>query len=70
MNRNWSPFIAVGAGVVAGTAGLALYHFLVRKRYVIIAEQDVNRLYLSLESLRSEFEGLKENLRNDFEELK
>lgn len=70
MNQNWNPLIAVGAGLMASTTGVFLYHYLVRKRYILVPEQDVDRLYLSLECLRSELEELKENLKSDFEELR
>ncbi|XP_065214678.1 regulator of microtubule dynamics protein 1-like isoform X2 [Planococcus citri] len=61
MNRNFSTVLSVAAGVglLAGTTGVLLYHYVLGRRYVFVLEQDINRLHLSLENLRCEFEDLK-----------
>lgn len=61
MNRNFSTVLSVAAGVglLAGTTGVLLYHYMLGRRYVFVLEQDINKLHLSLENLRCEFEELK-----------
>lgn len=61
MNRNFTTVLSVAAGVglLAGTTGVLLYHYMLGRRYVFVLEQDINKLHLSLENLRCEFEELK-----------
>ena len=70
MSRNWNHFMTASVGLMVGSAGMLLYHYLVRRRYVLISERELNRLHVSLENLKSEFEELKEDMKNEFEELK
>lgn len=51
--------MAAGVGLLAGTTGVLLYHYLLGRRYVFVLEQDINHLQLSLANLKYEFEELK-----------
>lgn len=60
MNRNFPLFsVAAGVGLLAGTTGVLLYHYVLGRRFVFVLEQDINQLHLSLANLRYEFEALK-----------
>lgn len=58
MNRNMGTLfsMAAGVGLIAGSAGVLLYHYFFGRRYILVLEQDINLLQSSLATLKYEFE--------------